>query len=95
MKQFCKNCGNSEVVKGRNKYGYYYCPVCYAVYEEFDGELVKIDVGVECKYGQNVLCNPLDRLDDECCSCGWNPEVRKERLMKIREQRQEMLRQSK
>lgn len=84
MKQFCKSCGNTEVVKGRNKNGYYYCPVCYAVYEEFDGELIKIDAGIDCKYCPNVVCNPLDRLQDECYSCGWSPEEHKRRLMKIR-----------
>lgn len=38
----------------------------------------------ECPYNKEALCLPSKR---QCDTCGWNPEVAKQRLEKILEQR--------
>ena len=50
------------------------------------GTLIKADDGTgayfknSCKFNEGVDCSPLGR---KCESCGWNPDVARERLLQI------------
>lgn len=50
------------------------------------GKLIEIDEGEQstyfgycCKFNEGVGCHPLKH---QCGTCGWNPKVAKERLIK-------------
>ena len=36
--------------------------------------------GYSCKFNEGVSCHPIGR---KCGTCGWNPEVARERLLQI------------
>ena len=50
------------------------------------GEIITTEDGdtalfkYSCKYNEGVGCSPVGR---KCGSCGWNPAVAKERLLRI------------